>query len=722
MRNYQITEKEDASEKEAVRDPSMDQVYMDGSAIKYKKKSSAAPEGSPVNSVLRGGWRIAAAGLAGALLAGNAVGAAYASQTTSKTGSRAAGTSGDVSRKDFWWGDKDGDAGDDEEYSEKESAFEWDEEKILDRWDLDPDDFPSEEEEADPYIPDELIPYFQEAASEAITWYAGDTPPQTNLSQYSPRASAIRKAAEELAEESIQKEGEKLLEACRSASESMGTTVGQELVVSVQDGAFSRTSRIGVTLITPGLQVSAKDTAADADSVQDDAEKDRVSDDNEKETQESSSEKGSTSFVSWFLHRGKSEKAENTEDASTQEDASAGEGGNVAADQDSDAQKGSDEEQTSDSGNMTVYSPAFEYLLEAPFVYDAAGESYSARGNSSIPEPIGVYPYHESYVSQEDRTAKDEDSSGSQSYEENEEIGQEEESAEYEDSSGTDSGDKDEDNDHFDQDEDPGDKDESEEKEDSESSGRVFVPFRYNYQSQDESDFYVNKRKVVFIGDSRTVGMQIYCGGAQDEYWSAKNSMGYSWMVSTGVPNVEYLIDQNTDVVILMGVNDLGNVYNYVDYINMKAAEWKELGARTFFVSVTPVDDRRSPNAKNSRIESFNAYAQENLQDVYYIDAYSRIRNSFGSPDGIHFDGATYRKIYQTIEFSLYQGWYQQDGLWFYFNCGKPLTGWHFIDGQWQYMDGYGVRWVRDGRIGNMNYVPLPDFYMTGREVTGLSF
>ena len=66
--------------------------------------------------------------------------------------------------------------------------------------------------------------------------------------------------------------------------------------------------------------------------------------------------------------------------------------------------------------------------------------------------------------------------------------------------------------------------------------------------------------------------MEMYVDALDNEYWSARNSMGYSWMVSTGVPQVEDLIDKDTDVIILMGVNDLGNLYNYADYINEKAA------------------------------------------------------------------------------------------------------------------------------------------------------
>ena len=37
-------------------------------------------------------------------------------------------------------------------------------------------------------------------------------------------------------------------------------------------------------------------------------------------------------------------------------------------------------------------------------------------------------------------------------------------------------------------------------------------------------------------------------------------------------------------------------------------------------------------------------------------------------------------------------------------------------------MDGYGVRWVKDGHVGDMSYIPLPDFDMSGEEIIGLSF
>ena len=72
-----------------------------------------------------------------------------------------------------------------------------------------------------------------------------------------------------------------------------------------------------------------------------------------------------------------------------------------------------------------------------------------------------------------------------------------------------------------------------------------------------ESDSTTNSssssvNNIVFIGDSRTVGMQQAVGG--NDTWSGKVSAGLDWMKSSGVPNVENNIQNGSAVVILMGV------------------------------------------------------------------------------------------------------------------------------------------------------------------------
>ena len=166
-----------------------------------------------------------------------------------------------------------------------------------------------------------------------------------------------------------------------------------------------------------------------------------------------------------------------------------------------------------------------------------------------------------------------------------------------------------------------------------------------------------------FIGDSRTVQMYINLFGSWDgatvsklssgtvdsknDVWSCKGSMGLDWMKSTGVPNIEGSIASDNRIIILMGVNDLNNVDGYISYINSKAAEWKGKGAKTYFVSVT----QGSAGTLSTRIPEFNNKMKSSLSgDVTYLDAYGYLNGAgWHSGDGVHYDKATYEKIYNFI-------------------------------------------------------------------------
>jgi hypothetical protein len=161
-------------------------------------------------------------------------------------------------------------------------------------------------------------------------------------------------------------------------------------------------------------------------------------------------------------------------------------------------------------------------------------------------------------------------------------------------------------------------------------------------------------RQIIFIGDSRTVGMNNAIGN-DGNIWSAKVGMGYSWMKNTGVPQVEASINANTDVVILMGVNDvrsLSYTNKYVSYLNDKAATWKALGANIYYVSVNPMVFETSsyPGITNAVIESWNTRMQQGLSaDITYIDTYTQVLGQLSSKDGIHYNNSSYKTIYALI-------------------------------------------------------------------------
>ena len=154
------------------------------------------------------------------------------------------------------------------------------------------------------------------------------------------------------------------------------------------------------------------------------------------------------------------------------------------------------------------------------------------------------------------------------------------------------------------------------------------------------------KDKLIFVGDSRTEGIRDAVH--DDSIWSCLSSMGYDWMVSTGVPQIEAEIVDNTSVIILMGVNDVHNLNKYVQYINEKAKEWTDRGASTYFVSVGPVEN--DPYVTNEQIESFNAAMKANLIGVTYIDVYSHLMETgYSTLDGTHYPEDVSVEIYNYI-------------------------------------------------------------------------
>ena len=152
---------------------------------------------------------------------------------------------------------------------------------------------------------------------------------------------------------------------------------------------------------------------------------------------------------------------------------------------------------------------------------------------------------------------------------------------------------------------------------------------------------------VIFVGDSRTVGMKNIVG--TDDVWSCKGSMGLNWMKSTGIPNIESEIKEGAALVILMGVNDLYQVDNYISYLNDNITSWTNSGAKVYFVSVNPTEG--SYAHMNDDIDSFNQTIKSNLNSaIKYIDCNSHLKSvGYQTTDGLHYTADTYREIYNYI-------------------------------------------------------------------------
>ena len=79
---------------------------------------------------------------------------------------------------------------------------------------------------------------------------------------------------------------------------------------------------------------------------------------------------------------------------------------------------------------------------------------------------------------------------------------------------------------------------------------------------------------IVFIGDSRTVGMSKSVDIEDNIFFVAKVGQGYDWFCNTAIDEVDDIISRNDFdnwmIITNLGVNDLSNVEKY-------KAKYKEL-------------------------------------------------------------------------------------------------------------------------------------------------
>ncbi len=177
------------------------------------------------------------------------------------------------------------------------------------------------------------------------------------------------------------------------------------------------------------------------------------------------------------------------------------------------------------------------------------------------------------------------------------------------------------------------------------------------------------QNKLILIGDSRTNDMckSSYCNACKGDKVIAKGSMGYSWFVNTAIPETNSYISKNPNesynIFILMGVNGIGttsangkkvaNSY-YKKVESLVKDKWKN--QYVYYVSINGVINSKSKYAKNAAINSFNSDMKSKIKasgykNFKYCDTNSKISvNSSTSPDGVHYNCTTYRKIHDLLK------------------------------------------------------------------------
>ena len=178
------------------------------------------------------------------------------------------------------------------------------------------------------------------------------------------------------------------------------------------------------------------------------------------------------------------------------------------------------------------------------------------------------------------------------------------------------------------------------------------------YTNEYEVDLPVTSSDILFVGDSRTVGLcnvNALCDSTSScstNTCLASTGAGYSWF-SNQITTIEN--SARTNIVINMGVNDLvGNAngvdiaQRYFDLIEQMAIN--EPDKNFYIMSVNPVDE--GENVSNTTIRNFNIamttyVANTRYDNIFYLGASSSVM--FTTTDGLHYDNTTYLRLYRYV-------------------------------------------------------------------------
>ena len=155
--------------------------------------------------------------------------------------------------------------------------------------------------------------------------------------------------------------------------------------------------------------------------------------------------------------------------------------------------------------------------------------------------------------------------------------------------------------------------------------------------------------RIIFVGDSRTVGMHHAEADLADPcIYIGESGEGYSWFADTGILEMSDAIRDfpNAPVVLNLGVNDTGSVRDYIALYRTFDEIWPDTDF--YFLSVNPVT-RESSHVRNSHILLFNAVMQQE-GPFPYLDSFTWLLvHGFESVDGIHYSEKTYCDIHNYV-------------------------------------------------------------------------
>ncbi len=177
------------------------------------------------------------------------------------------------------------------------------------------------------------------------------------------------------------------------------------------------------------------------------------------------------------------------------------------------------------------------------------------------------------------------------------------------------------------------------------------------------SDLVSKTHRIIWTGDSRTLGMRDALGRAEredDDIFIGKVGEGIRWFLEEGRAQLDDAIEQDPSlpVVLNLGVNDPQDISEYV------TAYWDVIrdhpDTPVYILSVNPIDEEfliedglvneevfEDINSVN--IGRMNVKLKQEFQDRY-LDSSSYLKHEgFDTVDGLHFSTETYLAIHDFV-------------------------------------------------------------------------
>lgn len=162
----------------------------------------------------------------------------------------------------------------------------------------------------------------------------------------------------------------------------------------------------------------------------------------------------------------------------------------------------------------------------------------------------------------------------------------------------------------------------------------------------------VGSGKVIFVGDSRVKDLSDSIPTNKDIAYIYDGKANYRWL-KDNIDTIKSQASLGSRIYMMLGLNDLDNIINYVDYYNLLARKFELMGVQFFVVSVLPVFMAKS-NIKNSKIQAFNrAIVDNHCRELHYVDIFNPILLSLKSnntkEDGISYNKRLMQDVYNRI-------------------------------------------------------------------------